>query len=119
MYPIMSSRRTARWVYEILLILLEFPIRFHRPPLIVDFALQVLCEYVWLGSSGSDLRSKTRVLDVRPTSVEEIPCIVVDGRSGHETMIAQIIHAVCILTSVMLLFRFAVHMDSHPIKKYF
>lgn len=45
--------------------------------------MQVLVEYVWLGSSGSDLRSKTRVLDARPMSVEEVPIIVVDGRQGN------------------------------------
>mmetsp|Transcript_14603 Transcript_14603/g.31837 ORF Transcript_14603/g.31837 Transcript_14603/m.31837 type:complete len:488 (-) Transcript_14603:875-2338(-) len=42
---------------------------------------KVLVEYVWLGSSGSDLRSKTKVLDFKPASVEEVPVIVVDGSS--------------------------------------
>ena len=45
-----------------------------------NFNHQVLIEYVWMGSSGSELRSKTRVLDSRPASVEELPMIVVDGR---------------------------------------
>ncbi|GAX81512.1 hypothetical protein CEUSTIGMA_g8940.t1 [Chlamydomonas eustigma] len=42
---------------------------------------KILVEYVWLGSSGSDLRSKSRVFDTRPSSVDDVPMIAVDGGS--------------------------------------
>jgi hypothetical protein len=40
---------------------------------------QVLAEYVWLGGSGADLRSTTKVLESRPASHEDCPVITVDG----------------------------------------
>jgi hypothetical protein len=41
--------------------------------------LQVLAEYVWLGGSGADLRSITKVLESRPESHEDCPVVTVDG----------------------------------------
>lgn len=40
-----------------------------------------MAEYIWLGGSGSDIRSKTKVLDAAPESVDELPVIAVDGDS--------------------------------------
>ena len=34
---------------------------------------QVLAEYMWVGGTGSDLRSKSRVLNFKPHSVEDLP----------------------------------------------
>lgn len=41
--------------------------------------MQVLAEYVWMGGSATDLRSRTKVLDARPSSPEDCPVISVDG----------------------------------------
>lgn len=46
--------------------------------------LQVLAEYVWLGGSATDLRSKTKVLDFRPATPDEAPVIVVDGSASGQ-----------------------------------
>lgn len=47
---------------------------------------KVLAEYIWLGSTGSDLRSTTRLLDKKPSCVEELPIVDVDGSaSGQAT----------------------------------
>jgi len=51
---------------------------------------RVLAEYVWIGGSGSDLRSKTRTLERAPTSVEDLPEWNFDGSStgqapGHDS----------------------------------
>ena len=40
---------------------------------------KILVDYVWIGGSGDDLRSKTRVLDAKPHSVDELPIIKFDG----------------------------------------
>lgn len=45
----------------------------------LDLQGQVLAEYIWLGGSGSDLRSKTKVLEKRPTDIDGLPVLVVDG----------------------------------------
>ena len=42
---------------------------------------KILAEYVWLGGSGSDLRSKTKVISFRPASAEELPVWHYDGSS--------------------------------------
>ena len=42
---------------------------------------KVAAEYVWLGGSGADLRSKTRTLDKLPKSPEELPIWNYDGSS--------------------------------------
>ena len=44
----------------------------------VYLLFQCLVEYVWLGGSGTDLRSKTKVMAFKPTTPEEVPVIVVD-----------------------------------------
>lgn len=49
-----------------------------------------MAEYIWLGSTGSDLRNMTKVLDARPESAEDCPVIVArvaacpDGSSPPE-----------------------------------
>ena len=42
---------------------------------------KVAAEYVWIGGSGSDLRSKTKTLDKLPKSVEDLPKWNYDGSS--------------------------------------
>ena len=44
-------------------------------------AAKVLAEYIWLGGSGTDLHSKSKVLDCKPSCVEDLPVVVVDGSS--------------------------------------
>lgn len=41
----------------------------------------VLAEYVWIGGSGQDLRSKTKTLEKPPTGVEDLPIWNFDGSS--------------------------------------
>ena len=40
---------------------------------------KVMVEYVWVGGSGCDLRSKSRVLDCKPLSVDDLPIVKFDG----------------------------------------
>lgn len=42
---------------------------------------KIAVEYVWIGGSGSDLRSKTRVLDKIPKGPEDLPVWNYDGSS--------------------------------------
>jgi hypothetical protein len=51
----------------------------YLPRLLSPGAPQVLAEYVWLGGSGADLRSTTKVLESRPETHEDCPVITVDG----------------------------------------
>lgn len=51
---------------------------------------RVLAEYVWLGGSGIDYRSKTRVLEGVPASIDDLPIWNYDGSStgqapGHNS----------------------------------
>eukprot|EP00803_Ostreobium_quekettii_P001914 evm.model.scf_457.6 EVM.evm.TU.scf_457.6 scf_457:81370-85790(+) len=43
--------------------------------------LEVLAEYVWLGGTGTDIRSKTRVLDGKPEALDAVPAWSFDGSS--------------------------------------
>ena len=40
---------------------------------------KILAEYIWVGGTGSDLRSKSRVLNSRPQAVEDLPLGHFDG----------------------------------------
>ncbi len=42
---------------------------------------KMLAEYVWIGGSGQDLRSKTRVLNKEAKSVKDLPIWNYDGSS--------------------------------------
>jgi len=51
---------------------------------------RVLCEYIWIGGSGQDLRCKTRTISKAPKSVEELSDWNYDGSStgqapGHDS----------------------------------
>lgn len=51
----------------------------------VDTAMtsgRVFAEYVWIGGTGSDLHSKTKVLRSRPHSVQDLPVWHFDGLPG-------------------------------------
>lgn len=43
---------------------------------------QTLAELVWIGGTGSDLHSKTKVLGSRPSSVSELPTWNIDSLPG-------------------------------------
>lgn len=46
---------------------------------------KVLAEYIWLGGSGSDLRSATKVLTCKPSSPADVPIWTYDGAAtGQE-----------------------------------
>lgn len=42
---------------------------------------KICAEYVWIGGTGSDLRSKTKSLDKMPKSPEDLPVWNFDGSS--------------------------------------
>lgn len=42
---------------------------------------KVAAEYVWIGGTGSDLRSKTKTLSKKPSKVEDLPVWNFDGSS--------------------------------------
>lgn len=41
----------------------------------------MIAEYVWLGGTGKDLRSKTKVLDMKPSCISDVPLWSCDGSS--------------------------------------
>lgn len=45
---------------------------------------KICAEYVWIGGSGSDLRSKTKTLDKLPKSPEDLPVWNFDGSSTNQ-----------------------------------
>ncbi len=46
---------------------------------------KVMAEYIWLGGSGSDLRSATKVLSFKPSSPADVPLWTCDGvATGQE-----------------------------------
>jgi len=42
---------------------------------------KVMAEYIWIGGSGHDIRSKTKTLMSKPTDIEELPIWNFDGSS--------------------------------------
>ncbi|KAF8064677.1 hypothetical protein HT031_003479 [Scenedesmus sp. PABB004] len=56
--------------------------------LAAEGADKVFAEFIWLGSTGADLKSRTVVLDAAPSSVEELPLAEIDGAAlGQEGVI--------------------------------
>ncbi len=49
-------------------------------------APQVLAEYIWLGSGGADLCSRTVVLEQAPAGLEALPVAEIDGSSCGQAM---------------------------------
>ena len=47
---------------------------------------KVIAEYVWIGGSGIDIRSKARTLEKRPNSVAECPEWNYDGSSTYQAV---------------------------------
>ena len=45
---------------------------------------QVLAEYIWIGSTGADLHSKTKVLESRPSKVAQLPTWHFDGTATSQ-----------------------------------
>ena len=51
---------------------------------------KVAAEYVWIGGTGYDLRSKTKTLSKKPSKLEDLPVWNFDGSStdqapGHDS----------------------------------
>ena len=54
---------------------------------------KTLCEYVWLGSFGSDLRSATKILNFKPSSAAEVPLWTYDGAAtGQESASCSVVY---------------------------
>ena len=45
---------------------------------------KVAAEYVWIGGTGYDLRSKTKTLSKKPSKVEDLPVWNFDGSSTDQ-----------------------------------
>lgn len=60
---------------------LDHSITMHYLTAIPDQGGKVIAEYVWIGGTGADLRSKARTLAKMPTKPEELPHWNYDGSS--------------------------------------
>lgn len=45
---------------------------------------RIAAEYVWIGGTGTDLRSKGRTLDKKPTDIKDLPLWNYDGSSTYQ-----------------------------------
>lgn len=52
---------------------------------------KVIAEYIWVGGTGSDLRSKSRVLKSKPQSVDDLPIGHFDGAFTGQVCIERIV----------------------------
>ena len=48
---------------------------------VLDQKGMIAAEYVWIGGTGADLRSKTKTLTKKPSKVEDLPVWNFDGSS--------------------------------------
>lgn len=60
---------------------LDHSITMHYMTAIPDQGGKVIAEYVWIGGTGADLRSKARTLAKMPTKPEDLPHWNYDGSS--------------------------------------
>jgi len=60
---------------------LDHSITMHYMSTIPDQGGKIIAEYVWIGGSGADLRSKARTLAKVPTKPEDLPHWNYDGSS--------------------------------------
>lgn len=60
---------------------LDHSITMHYLSTIPDQGGKIIAEYVWIGGTGADLRSKARTLAKMPTCAEELPHWNYDGSS--------------------------------------
>jgi hypothetical protein len=63
---------------------LDHSITRHYLATVPDQSGKVIAEYVWIGGSGQDVRSKSRTLSKVPTSPEELPHWNYDGSSTNQ-----------------------------------
>lgn len=60
---------------------LDYGITTHYLSALPDQGGKIIAEYVWIGGTGQDMRSKSRTLSKLPTKPEELPHWNYDGSS--------------------------------------
>ena len=57
---------------------------------------KIAAEYVWIGGTGSDLRSKTKTLSKAPKGLDDLPIWNYDGSScGQAPGVVELLHFLC------------------------